>query len=235
MPKPLVGASGRHYVLLEGTDPERTTMHDDWPNPEDEWNEGRPSEDGDAAEAWSDDLWSDEPWSEEDGPADDAPAPVPEILRSEYSGEAFESCLVCGTDLAGAEMHIVEKMIRGGEAVMEMALCGTCAEAMARDCSEESLETIRATQESWAEAAEDDPTTCAGCGKAHGIRDAFVIAGYFLAGYELMRSLTVCESCHESVQQKLSRATRERFGEFIRDHFPGVPENIDSPVGFESN
>jgi hypothetical protein len=50
--------------------------------------------------------------------------------------------------------------------------------------------------------------------------------------YELVRRMAVCESCHERVQKKLSRKTRETFGEFIENHFPGVPENIDAPVLF---
>lgn len=207
-------------------------MRDDWPNSEGEWDDGVP-DDGvpdDGLPAWSDDA--DEAWSEDVWSENVKPAEVPEILRSEYSGKAFETCLVCGTDLADAELHIVEKMIRGGEAVMEMALCGGCAEDMSRECSEESLQTIREVQESWAENADVDASTCAGCGKLHQAADAFVVAGYFLAGYALMRSMTVCESCHDGVQQKLSRSTRDRFGEFIRDHFPGVPENIDAPVGF---
>ena len=39
-----------------------------------------------------------------------------------------------------------------------------------------------------------------------------------------------CEACHEGVQTKLSRKTRESFGEFIGNHFPGVPEDVDVPT-----
>lgn len=210
-------------------------MRDEWPTPDGEWDDELPAWNDDADETWSEDAGADDTWSGDVSPAEGEPAEVPEILRSEYSGRPFETCLVCRTDLADAELHIVEKMIRGGEAVMEMALCGGCAEEMSRDCSEESLQTIREVQESWAENADDDAACCAGCGKFHVSASGFVVAGYFLPGYELMRSMTVCETCHDGVQQRLSRSTRERFGEFIRDHFPGVPENIDAPVGFGSN
>ena len=157
---------------------------------------------------------------------------VPRILHSEYSGGPFRTCLVCSTPLADAEMHIVEKVIRGGEAVMEMALCLTCAGHMTRDCSEESLEKLKEVQEGWVENADPEGEHCAGCGRMRDHADAFVIAGYFLPGYELVRRMTVCETCHETVQKMLSQKTREAFGAFIEQHFPGVPEFLDSPILF---
>jgi len=159
-------------------------------------------------------------------------AEVPRILHSEYSGEPFRTCLVCSTELRDADLHIVEKVIRHGEAVMEMALCIHCANSMAKDCSQESLDMLRKVQESWVENADPEGETCAGCGRPRDHGDAFVIAGYFMPDYELVRRMAICEPCHEGVQEKLSRKTREAFGEFIENHFPGVPENIDAPVLF---
>jgi hypothetical protein len=169
------------------------------------------------------------PWDE-----DEAAAEVPPILRSEYTGEPFHTCLVCATPLSGAELHVVEKVIRHGEAVLEMALCVECANNLSRECSEESLARLREVQEAWVGNADPDGQLCAGCGKARDHADAFVIAGYFVPGHRLVRQIAVCETCHEGVQEKLSRKTREVFGDFVETHFPGVPENIDSPVFFGS-
>jgi len=157
-------------------------------------------------------------------------AGVPKILQSTYSGLPFQTCLVCSMDLDEAELHIVEKVIRNGEAVMEMALCATCANNLSRDCSQESLAILQDVQEEWMGQADPKGRYCAGCRKPRDHSDSFVIAGYFLPDFELVRRMAVCETCHESVQKKLSTKTRENFGTFVETHFPGVPENIDSPV-----
>ena len=155
---------------------------------------------------------------------------VPDILKSVYSGMPFRTCLVCAADLMDVDLHIVEKVIRGGEAVMEMAMCSTCANNMAKECSEESLAALQSVQEAWMAEADPEGIECAGCQKPRNHAGAFVIAGYFMSDYELVRKMAVCEKCHESVQSKLSKKTREIFGQFVETHFPGVPENIDSPV-----
>ncbi|MBN2490694.1 MAG: hypothetical protein JXQ29_07585 [Planctomycetes bacterium] len=200
-------------------------------------------EDDEAEDDWQDDDDDDEEELEEEDEADDddddgmlyddrAQAEVPAILRSEYSGEPFASCLVCGTSLDDAELHVVEKVIRHGEAVFEMAVCVGCAGRLAGECSEESLARLGEVQEAWVANADPDGERCAGCGRPRDHAGAFVIAGYFVSHHRLVRSLAVCEDCHDDVQDRLSEKTRETFGEFVRDHFPGVPENIDAPVFF---
>jgi hypothetical protein len=37
----------------------------------------------------------------------------------------------------------------------------------------------------------------------------------------------MCDSCSERLQEKLSRKTRDTQGDFLNDHFPGVPADLD--------
>lgn len=158
--------------------------------------------------------------------ADDVPA----LLHSTYSGLPFAECLVCHAPLNDVEMHVVEKVIRNGEAVLEMALCGDCCNDLSKELSEESIEVLRAVQETWMDNGDEEGEICAGCNRDRAHDGGFVLAGYFLPGRILMRQLAVCEACHEGVQRKLSRKTRDKFGEFVGNHFPGVPENVDAPT-----
>ncbi len=173
-------------------------------------------------------VWDDPEWDADK----ELDGEVPDILQSEYSGLPFSTCLVCSRKLIDVEMHVVEKVIKNRETVMEMALCGPCCENMTNEVSKESLETLRSVQEKWMNQGDDAGELCAGCEQTRDYSGAFVIAGYFLPGYHLVRSMAVCEKCHEGVQDKLSKKTREVFGDFVGTHFPGVPEDIDSPVFF---
>ena len=96
-------------------------MRDDRPAPDGDWEDEVPDGSWEPEEeAWeAEGGWAAEDVDAEDGGGvgETARAAVPVILRSEYSGEAFTTCLVCRGDLAEAEFHIVEKLIRGGEAV----------------------------------------------------------------------------------------------------------------------
>lgn len=157
------------------------------------------------------------------------PDDVPAILRSDYSGLPFAKCLVCETALEETEVHVVEKVVRNGETVIEMAMCAACCADVAEQLSAESTQVLRSVQEEWAESGDPDGEACANCHRPRAHDGGFVIAGYFLTDRVLLRQIAVCEPCHDAVQQRLSRATRDTFGRFVGDHFPGVPENIDAP------
>lgn len=161
-----------------------------------------------------------------------SPEEVPRILWSDYTGRPFETCLVCRAWLEAAEVHVVEKVIRRGETILEMALCGECCARLSQDVSEESLKVIQEVQTRWLEEADPEGRTCPGCRRDREETDGFVIAGYFIPGHLLVRAVTVCEDCHAALEEKLSRKTRESFRGFVDTHFPGVPEDVESPVFF---
>jgi hypothetical protein len=136
---------------------------------------------------------------------------IPKIYHSEYTGEPFATCLVCEQALSEAGDYMVEKVIRNGEAVLEMALCGACAEGMIREYSQESLEREIRTLETWMSDGGPDGEECIGCRKPRDHAGGFVLAA-------------------EILESQRSRQTRENFGGFIEKHFPGVPHYVDLPV-----
>jgi len=161
---------------------------------------------------------------------DSARERVPKIYRSEYTLEPFRSCLVCDRALEGASLHVVEKVMRQGEAVLEMALCDRCAEALVREFSEESREVLTRIQLEWIAGADPRAERCAGCRKPRDHAGSFVIGGTFLSGFVLVREIAVCGACEEAVEPRLSRKTREAYGRFVETHFPGVPDYVDLPL-----
>lgn len=66
---------------------------------------------------------------------------IPRAFHSEYSGQPFERCLDCDTELASVN-HIVQKFIVGDEAVFEMAVCMNCVDTLRQEFSEESRQAV---------------------------------------------------------------------------------------------
>jgi len=124
----------------------------------------------------------------------------------------------------------VQKVMREAEAILEMAICDRCSESLTREFSEESMEVLTRIQLEWIANADPHAARCVGCRRPREHAGSFAIAGYFLPGYLLMREIAVCARCEEEVEPQLSRKTRDAYGRFVRDNFPGVPEFLDVPV-----
>lgn len=150
--------------------------------------------------------------------------PVPAALHSSYSGVPFERCLACDQALADA-VYQIHKAMRGGECVLEAALCLPCLREMSAAYSEASLQVLREFQRRVLEVW--DPDACGGCGAAGATLDRFSRIGV-CRGDSLLRAVVViCAACEEQVQGDLSVETREAHDEFVRGHFPGIPADLD--------
>lgn len=157
------------------------------------------------------------------------PGPVPPELHSVYAGGPFTRCIVCDGDLADREYQ-VQKTFRASEAVFEMAICRSCAECMNERISKESTTVLRAFMLRILHA-DVPPAHCRSCGRDRAAAPNIVLLGICRGDRLLLPVLQVCETCQDAVQMSLSRKTRDVYGEFVRDNFPGVPEGVDvSPV-----
>lgn len=183
--------------------------------------------------------------------------PVPPSLHSVYGGGPFTACIECGGELLDSKRpHAVERVVRSGEVVFEYALCAPCIMRILSDYSEESVQKIR---EYMAPPAEADPgalmepglwlmgvprspfrppsgagprPACCRCSRPDrdGGEDHTVMG--LLVGRSLFTEVsTFCSKCSEGVSDMLSRKTRDVNEDFIHRNFPGVPANLDIPVG----
>ena len=153
---------------------------------------------------------------------------VPDDLHSDYVGGAFETCSICDQALPAAEAYEVQKVMRAGECIFEMAICLRCVRGLMKDYSEESLAVIAEIGEQGIGRASRG--SCEFCSvPREGVHEYTSIA-VCRTDFLLTPLITLCEECVDGLHAKLSKTTRDRFEEFIRDNFPGVPEGMDLPV-----
>ena len=154
------------------------------------------------------------------------PKPIPDLLHSVYEKGPFKTCCVCGQVLTDGRLYEIQKVYRGKEAIFEMAICHGCGEDVAREFSEESMESMKNFLLTNFKPA-PEPTHCHFCGFPRALVPNFTIVGMCKEHSILVPSVIMCEKCSEGLQDKLSRKTRDAQGGFIRDTFPGVPEGLD--------
>ncbi|MEM7263704.1 MAG: hypothetical protein AAF488_17075 [Planctomycetota bacterium] len=161
------------------------------------------------------------------------PEPIPEELYSEYSGEPFAKCLVCDAALTDDKIYQIQKSFRGTNVAFEMAICQGCGQSTSEEFSEESLEVMHAFLSTIVDAVAERSEACGACGKAQTELKNFSVVGLCKGESLLVPRMVVCMECEEDVQNRLSRETRERQGDFVRDNFPGVPADLDlAPLQF---
>ena len=155
-----------------------------------------------------------------------SPSPIPEELYSVYEGGPFTSCTVCSEDLRDGRLYEVQKVFRGSECVFEMGVCHACGESIAREFSEESLEAIKGFL-----LCKFKPTLeshhCNFCGFPRSMIKDYTIVGACSENLLYFPSIVMCEKCSENLQECLSQKTKDIQGDFIKDHFPGVPCDLD--------
>lgn len=69
--------------------------------------------------------------------------PIPETFWSFETGQLFETCSLCGTDLLHAgKQYLVEKAYKRNEVIFEYALCADCHQRIMNELSRKSLKLI---------------------------------------------------------------------------------------------
>jgi hypothetical protein len=160
-------------------------------------------------------------------PDEDDPISIPEVLHSAYLEAPFRECVSCGTDLSDPDcIYQIQKTWKGGEVVLELAICGACAANLLRDFSEESLERMQRFfgERFRGEEAED---ACNFCGAEIGEDTEYEIGAACRGSNMLRPPIRVCGECVASSQENLSRKTREAWGEFLDLNLPGVPQSME--------
>jgi hypothetical protein len=147
---------------------------------------------------------------------------IPEVLNSTYEEGPFSRCTVCDSFLEStACIYYLEKVMRAGECVFEMAVCATCAVEMHREYSRESREAL---QRHYADLRLiPDIDTCDFCHKSSGPDQDRILTAACASNRLVMPVVINCQTCGERTQDLLSQKTRESFREFMENHIPGVP------------
>jgi hypothetical protein len=159
--------------------------------------------------------------------------PLPESLHSAFHEGPFPSCSDCDRSfLGGDELHVVERVFRGGEPIFEYALCFDCALRLLSEYSEESKEALeRYFTETT--APDDAPEgACDRCGRpGTADDDERCVAGAAIGGTQLGKTTIVCGPCAEGADAVVSKKTRESFDAFMRRVAPTLPADVDLPAG----
>ena len=160
-------------------------------------------------------------------PVERNPRSIPVLLHSAYLDGPFRSCSVCGEDLClGRVPYQVQKVWRHGEVVFELAICARCAGMLLKEFSRESIARMQTFQQEHYRPVES-VEVCHFCAKVL-TRDAEYEMGAACAGSILLRPVVVvCGECNARVQENLSRKTREAWGDFVAQNFPGVPDALE--------
>lgn len=156
---------------------------------------------------------------------------IPALLHSVYEGGPFRACSVCTGGLEDAAVvYEIQKVLRGSETVFEYAVCQACGMKLLQAYSKESVQAITTFFE---ERFRPDGTVsrCHFCGRerSDGLQEVSILAlcsGPFLA----TPPAVICSACSEDLNEKLSKKTREAYGDFLNDHFPGIPAEWELPV-----
>jgi hypothetical protein len=158
---------------------------------------------------------------------DATPEPVPPLLHSAFSEAPFRSCSVCGEDLLASSVpYQVQKVWRHGQVVFEMAVCARCGARLLREFSQESMARMQdfVTQR----YRPNLPiAVCHFCGAIIPADGEYEIGAACSGSLLLKPVIVVCAACNSGLQEKLSRKTREAWGDFVERNFPGVPSEME--------
>lgn len=154
--------------------------------------------------------------------------PVPEHLHSVEREAPFRRCTICDKPLEALTYQIM-KSYEGRECVFEVAICEACSEGLRAAYSEASREVMEA---SWGDVTRVAPhapgDACDFCGEsrtpgADGEVQACCVGDVLLFVFHR------CRHCTEALHERLSAQTREEWGRFRSEHFPGPP-SLEQPV-----
>jgi uncharacterized protein YlaI len=165
-------------------------------------------------------------------------------LISEETGEPFRHCIHCQLPLDEIDAPwLVNKEYRGGECVLEYAICQHCRNDVAARFSEASKSAVRKFLEEeidWAgriEALMDEPSIdrhLAECIRCHAPREmlkGFGISAQFDASGDLLRGplpLLMCDDCTARLRERFSPESLVVWQRFLAEHFPGPPDDSEA-------
>lgn len=186
--------------------------------------------------------------------------PIPDIFWSEYLSGPFTECIDCSCSLDQVPAFIIQKKLVAGEAVFEMAMCGTCRQALASKYSEETKTNInrrmedqfernmkadasvdndrQATTWSGSELLQSCLDHCLFCNASRKQTRRYSLAGLFIQSSIVVQRnrygqspVMVCDDCERELGTLISKQTRDNWDRFIGEHFDGPPGvENDSPA-----
>ncbi len=172
---------------------------------------------------------------------------TPPLFHSEETDLPFSRCNDCGGALETSEDgHIIQKVIRRGETIMEIAVCTDCQEKLQTSYSAESSETIwnfyldhgdlpnRLAKFAALPATGPDQWlhSCVTCGSRRDQAEEYVIAAQCIDDRIIYGELPLmmCGKCLEQIVESLSAETRETYDRWIDHCFPPDPSlSVDPP------
>ena len=173
----------------------------------------------------------------------------PEFHSIEFDGP-FQKCTICTTSLLDAEtIYSIEKVYRGAETILEMAVCLNCAMASSQELSEESLAVIQTEFEekgnwqermSWISECEEGETPdpnrwlerCVLTGEERSKLNGYQIGSSFQGDQMMLFRMPylISASGVASMAEKLSKKSQDYMRDFVETNFGMPPELCDPPV-----
>jgi len=164
-------------------------------------------------------------------------------FHSYETDQAFTECCDCGCHLHDAEMYIINQSFVGDECVFELAMCLPCRERMNEQLSEDSRVAMfdfmhdNADMEARIEKLSHDSKTedyiqsCVTCDKPRAEAKSFTLGAMFSADHLLKGPfpLLICDDCEAKIAATISDETRKFWDNYITEHFPGPPSEVDLP------
>ncbi len=155
---------------------------------------------------------------------------IPQEFDSIFEEGPFVKCVACGSALLDCDYYTIQSAKRGREVVFEMAVCATCSLKQSEEFSKESRKYMqKQITAMW--KTNHKGLACDACGKL--VSD---LTGYNRIGMctldKLFMHMVMCDKCADRFNEGLSKKTREKQADFVRDNVPGVPADLDlKPIG----
>ena len=167
--------------------------------------------------------------------------PIPSMFHSLLADGPFEKCLECECDLLNSsELYVIERVFRGTEPIVELAVCMNCRSKISGELSELSRQRIQAYLEerivwenrlellneesedvaSWVDHCVITKTSLEECSE-------YQIMGFCRGDQIALGPLPIMISGEaiEQINRLLSRGTRDRMEDFTDSHF-GMPSEF---------
>lgn len=177
--------------------------------------------------------------------------PIPKLFQSVEKEGPFTECIQCGGNLLDSgRQYVIEKVFRGTEPIIELAMCLNCRDDSGECMSEESAEALQAFFESRAsfsdrvhqlllrgqpdsdqESIDDWVDRCFFSGQPRSeMREFQVVA--LCSGGEIIRDffpIMISGKIMEEIAEVLSEQTKGWMDDFIETNFGMPPEFCEPP------
>jgi len=171
---------------------------------------------------------------------------VPPLFHSTETDESFSHCLTCEKELDSLDVPCtISKVYKGAECVFEYAMCQPCKLDLSANFSAESRQKIdeffnrhvdlssRSLAMGNSQNHTDWMKTCLTCGTSSTEVQDYSIACMAFSGTMVFDPfpMMVCSQCERTIQNQLSKSTRDQWDKFIATNFEGPPADALSPTG----